>query len=333
VSTPNENALDAPVSAPPLVPQFDVRLTPPDLSPWLAGNTGVPGFTTRESGAPGPHVGLIALTHGNELAGAIALDRLLRGGLRPRRGRLTFGFANLAAFARFDARQPISSRFIDEDMNRIWDDAILDGSRESSELARAREMRPLVDQIDVLLDLHSMLWPSDPLILSGGARKGQQLARAIAVPDLVVADQGHVSGRRLIDYAPFVDPGRAACANLVEAGQHWELATVEVTLACIANLLRHTGLADDHPQLPRRVPTQPVRFAEVTVAVTASTAGFAFNRPYRGGEVVRERDTLIALDGDLEIRTPHDDCLLVMPSLRPSRGHTAVRLARFVAPD
>ncbi len=36
------------------------------------------------------------------------------------------------------------------------------------------------------------------------------------------------------------------------------------------------------------------------------------------------------MDGAAEIRTPHDDCLLVMPSLRPSRGHTAVRLARFV---
>ncbi len=43
----------------------------------------------------------------------------------------------------------------------------------------------------------------------------------------------------------------------------------------------------------------------------------------------RGRNTLIALDGNTEIRTPHDDCLLVMPSLRPSRGHTAVRLARF----
>ena len=42
------------------------------------------------------------------------------------------------------------------------------------------------------------------------------------------------------------------------------------------------------------------------------------------------RHTLIATDGTLEIRTPHDECLLVMPSLRPSRGHTAVRLARFV---
>lgn len=66
------------------------------------------------------------------------------------------------------------------------------------------------------------------------------------------------------------------------------------------------------------------------MTVTAATAGFAFVQPYRGGEVIALRNTLIAMDGAAEIRTPHDDCLLVMPSLRPSRGHTAVRLARFV---
>ena len=69
--------------------------------------------------------------------------------------------------------------------------------------------------------------------------------------------------------------------------------------------------------------------ATVTEVVTARTSQFAFTQPYRGGEVLAQRDTLIAVDGTTEIRTPHDDCMLVMPSLRPSRGHTAVRLARF----
>ena len=65
--------------------------------------------------------------------------------------------------------------------------------------------------------------------------------------------------------------------------------------------------------------------------MTASTSNFAFVQPYRGGEVIARRNTLIALDGETGIRTPYDDCLLIMPSLRPSRGHTAVRLAQFVA--
>ena len=66
------------------------------------------------------------------------------------------------------------------------------------------------------------------------------------------------------------------------------------------------------------------------MAVTACSGGFSFVQDFRGGDVVPRADTLIAMDGAVEIRTPHDDCLLVMPSLRPSRGHTAVRLARFV---
>ena len=323
-TTPPDEAL---LAQPPL-PRFDVQLAPPDLGPWRAGNAGLAGFITRAGQAPGPHVALIALMHGNELAGAIVLDRLLRGGLWPRRGRLTFGFANLAAFDRFDPAQPTASRFLDEDLNRLWDAAVLDGSRRSIELDRARQMRPLLDTVDVLLDLHSMLWPSEPLLLSGATAKGRALAQAIGQPDLVVADPGHVSGRRLIDYGRFADPQAPPAAVLVEAGQHWETATLAMTLAAVAGVLRHLGMDAGHPALPPPPRPKP-RFAVVTEVVTAATAGFTFTQPFRGGDVVRRRGTLIATDGESEIRTPHDDCLLVMPSLRPGRGHTAVRLARM----
>ena len=310
------------------LPRFAVRLGVPDLAPWRAGNTGVPGFTTLEGAQPGPHIALTALMHGNEIAGAIVLDRLLRAGVRPLRGRLTLGFANLAAFVRFDPDQPTASRFVDEDMNRLWDRAVLDGPRRSVELDRAREMRPLLDGVDALLDLHSMLWPSDPLILSGPSAQGRDLACAIGTPPLVVADRGHVSGPRLIDYHPFTEDGSARAACLVEAGQHWEPATADTAQACVEGLLRHLGVVPALADPPQPVP--PPRVAEVTVAVTAATSNFAFLQPYHGGEVIPRRNTLIALDGTTEIRTPHDDCLLVMPSLRPSRGHIAVRLARFV---
>ena len=314
--------------AQPPLPPFEVRITAPDLEPWLAGNTGIAGFTTFDSGAPGPHVALLALTHGNEIAGAIVLDRLMRARTRIPRGRLTYGFVNLAAFARFDPRQPTLSRFVDEDINRLWDTPLLDGARRSIELDRAREIRPFLDTVDVLLDLHSMLWPSDPLILSGGSDKGRRLALGIGAPELVVADHGHASGRRIIDYGRFADPDSTAAAALVEAGRHWQQETVTMAEASVAGLLRRLDLASQvpSPALPRGTS----RFAEVTQVVTAGTASFAFVQPFRGGDVIPRRNTLLALDGTTEVRTPHDDCLLVMPSLRPSRGHTAVRLARFV---
>ena len=305
------------------LPHFPVELAPPDITPWLAGNTGVAGFTSFAGPAPGPHVMLVALTHGNELAGAIVLDQLLRAGPHPRCGRLTLGFANLAAFARFDRDQPTASRFVEEDMNRLWDAASLDGSRRSVELDRARAMRDLVESADVLMDLHSMLWPSEPLILSGSTARGQALAGAVGAPALVVADRGHLSGRRMIDYGNFADPDATATAVLVEAGQHWQPSTVATTQASVTGLLRHLGMIEGGPV------ESTARFAEVTHVVTAATASFAFVRSFHGGEVVPHENTVIAVDGDAEIRTPYNDCLLVMPSLRPSRGHTAVRLARF----
>lgn len=315
------------------LPHFVVELAPPKIDMWLAGNTGVPGFTSHAAAEPGPHVVVIGLTHGNELAGGIVVDQLLRARLRPTRGRLTLGFANLAAFARFDPAHPTASRFLDEDLNRLWDPAMLDGPGESSELARARQMRTLIDSADVLLDLHSMLWPSDPLILCGDTEQGRAMALAIGVPPLVVADSGHASGKRMIDYGRFADPTTPAMANLVEAGEHWRQTTVETTHACVTGLLRHLGMLTASPAPP--APLAPVAgaarpYAQVTTAITANTAGFTFTQPYRGGDVIARRNTLIALDGETEIRTPYDDCLLVMPSLRPSRGHTAVRLARVV---
>jgi hypothetical protein len=134
---------------------------------------------------------------------------------------------------------------------------------------------------------------------------------------------GHAGGKRLIDYGRFIEAGSTAACILVEAGQHWEPATVTQTRRTINRLLVHCGMAPDPPEF---CPI-PV-YAEVEAVITAKTNRFTFTRPFRGGEVVARAGTVIAHDGETEIATPFDDCLLVMPSLRPSRGHTAVRLAR-----
>ena len=77
---------------------------------WETGNTGVPFVTTLDSGLPGPDAMVNALTHGNEICGAIAVDWLLRSGFAPTRGKLTLAFVNVAAFLSFDASKPFRSR-------------------------------------------------------------------------------------------------------------------------------------------------------------------------------------------------------------------------------
>ena len=166
-----------------------------------------------------------AVVHGNELCGAIVLDELMRVRPVPKRGRLTLAFVNVAAYQSFEAGSPTSSRFVDEDFNRLWSAAILDGPRDSVELRRARALKPVVDTVDVLLDIHSMQHPTAPLTMAGPLAKGRRLAEAVGCTELVVTDAGHAAGQRLRDYAAFADPDSARNALLVECGQHWQRAS------------------------------------------------------------------------------------------------------------
>ena len=172
----DRGAHDASGECPVPEPNYPVELSPPDIESYRAGNTGTEYVTTFDSGVAGPHVMVTALTHGNEICGAIALDRLFRAGLRPRRGKLTLALDNVAAYHSFNPRYPVASRFVDEDFNRLWDEATLDGPRQSVELARARSLRPFVDAADFLLDIHSMQYATAPLMLAGTLQRSAALA-------------------------------------------------------------------------------------------------------------------------------------------------------------
>lgn len=316
----------APASAPPIEVAF------PDLAAHAAGNRGVPYAWTFTAARAGPHVLLQALTHGNEICGAIALDWVLREELRPARGTLSIVFANVAAYERFDPGDPFASRCVDEDFNRLWSADVLDGSRDSTELRRARELRPLYDRVDHLLDLHSMSDPCPPLAMAGRQRKGLALAQALGLPQHIVIDGGHSAGRRLRDYAFFDDAADPRSALLIECGQHWEAAAPEVAKQSVLRWLRHFEMAD--PRLLdahlAAVPVPPQKLIEVTTTVTIASDKFAFTLPVRALQMIARAGTVFAVDGANEIRTPHDDCVVIMPTRRPRRGETAVRLGRYV---
>lgn len=311
---------------------YPIEIDPPVITAYRAGNTGVEYFTRLDAAAPGPRVMITALMHGNELCGAVVLDELFRSGFRPRRGSLTLGFCNVDAYHNFSHDYPMLSRFVDEDMNRLWETSTLNSPRDSLEARRSRDIRPLLDDVDFLLDIHSMQHPTQALMLAGPMSKGRALAERVGVPASIVMDQGHAAGRRMRDYAPFSDPTTPHAALLVECGQHWAQSSVDVARQTMVRFLVATGAAEARmiddwlgPPIP---PAQ--RVIEVTAAITVEHASFAFVEPYIGMEVIPETGTLLAMDGETPIYTPHDNCVLIMPSRRLGRGQTAVRLGRFV---
>ena len=305
----------------------------PDVAPYRRGNTGIDYVHTFDAGRSGPHVMLNALTHGNEVCGAYALDQLFGWNVRPQRGKLTLSFANVAAFARFSLAQPADSRWAEEDFNRVWSTGELDGPRTSVELRRARELRPVVASADLLLDLHSMHLRAPPVMIAGPHPKGRELARRLGVPSFVISDLGHASGSRMRDYGGFGDPSSLKNALLVECGHHGERSAADVALGTALAFLRASGIIDPALFAAHPAPAPgPQRFIEVTHPITIKTANFAFDAPYTGMETIADAGTVIAHDGDEPVATPYDRCVLVMPAprryLKP--GLTAVRLGRVI---
>lgn len=308
-----------------------VKLAPPDLTRWAASATGIDYVHERNSGVPGPEVLVSALVHGNEFSGAWALDAFLSSGLRPARGRVTAAFCNVEAFRRFDEEQPDSSRFVDEDFNRLWSQDVLFGERTSSDLERAREIRPLMERATHLLDLHSMHEPCEPLMVTGTLARNVAFAQSLGTGYQVVVDEGHADGVRMRDYGPFGDSGGSRIALLLEAGQHWEPGSVQVARNVLMRFLIGAGAIEPAVVPPSWLSTDGPAPAPITVThrVVASSAKFEFVEDFRGGETIRRAGTLIARDAGAPVWTPYDDCVLIMPSVRQLRpGVTTVRLGR-----
>ena len=309
-----------------------VQLQPPGLSFWAASSTGVAHVQERTSTEAGPEVLVTALVHGNEYSGAWALDAFLLSGLQPRRGRITAVFCNTEAFMRFDNRKPDASRFVDDDFNRVWSADLLDGAQRSTELLRAREIRPFVDRATHLLDLHSMHEPGGALLVTGMLPRNIAFAQSLGTTGQVVIDAGHADGVRMRDYGAFGDENGDRIALLLEAGQHWELASLQAARNTLMRFLVCAGVIDrgDVPPgwlLPDAPPPPPVT---VTHRVVARSMDFAFVQDFCGGETIRHAGTPIAHDAGEPVVTPYDDCVLVMPSVRQLRpGVTTVRLGRL----
>lgn len=313
-----------------------LELSPPDISPYRTGNTGVDYVHRLDSGRPGPVVMVQALTHGNELCGAIALDWLFRqgmgAGLMPLHGQLILSFANVEAFHRFDAGDPDASRCIDEDLNRVWDDATLFGAGDSLELRRARQLQPFVDSADYLFDIHSMQDDCRPLMVCGLLDKGAAFAKELGVPGDLLIDTGHPAGLRMRDRGGFGDAASPRNALLIECGQHWAQSSAEVAIDSLVRLLRLTGMVSEAWAAPRLRLSLPEKQHVVRVdrAVTALSADFRFLIPVRGLDVIKEKGTVFAQDGETLFRTDHDDTVMVMPSRKHGKpGNTMVRLGQF----
>ena len=120
-------------------------------------------------------------------------------------------------------------------------------------------------------------------------------------------------------------PASPRTAVLIECGQHWAKSSVDVAIDTCGRFLHATGVLPGHA-----FPSVEQRVIRVTEPVVAQTMGFRFASPWTGLEVVEKAGSLVATDEGKEWRTPYDDCVMVMPSMRHLKpGTTMVRLGSY----
>ncbi|MDB5753067.1 MAG: succinylglutamate desuccinylase/aspartoacylase [Ramlibacter sp.] len=302
-----------------------LELLPRDLAAYRAGNTGIPYVHRFDSGQPGPHVLVNALTHGNEFCGMVAATHLLDQEIRPRIGTLTVSFANVGAYESFDAQRPFESRQLVDNLNRVWSAELLDGSQDSPELRRARELRPVVAAADHILDLHSTSQDVEPFWVYPAYPRNAQVALAIGRPAVhLVMPNGLGSGVPVIQHGRHgIADSDAGVALVAECGQHFRNATADVAVAVTLAFLAHFGLIAPRTGL---APKPPQRRYELLQTYVVATPQFHFARPVIGFETFACGE-LIATDGGTEIRAPQD-CTILMPTRAPIAGREGMYLAR-----
>ena len=303
----------------------EIEVLPRDLAPYRQGNTGIDYVHRFNSGRPGPHVLINALTHGNEFCGMVAATELLDSGVRPLIGTLTVSFANVAAYQSFDVARPYESRQLVHNLNRIWSSAWLEGAQDSPELSRARQLRPVVAAADHILDIHSTSQAVQPFWVYPAFVRNGAAAAAIGSPSVhLVMPQGLGSGTPLIQHGRHGQADGKGVAMVVECGQHFLRSSSALAVQVTHDFLAHFGLVE---AATRTAPPPAQQRFELMQTWVVKTPAFQFTRPLKGFETFAQGE-LVATDGSDEIRAPCADCTVLMPTRAPIVGREGVYLAR-----
>jgi predicted deacylase len=279
------------------------------------------------SPSAGPRFIVLGAVHGNETCGTHAIERLTgeidAGSVRLAAGRLTLvPVANPLAYAehRRAGERNLNRKLAPTATPHEYEDHV------------ANWLCPLLEQHDVLLDLHSFHSPGVPFVFLGPpdndgalepfAQAGREEALALrlgvgrAVDGWLDTYAAGVARRRelaasfpeaTLDLDPRYGIGtteymRAAggCALTLECGQHDDAAAPEVAYRAIVNALAHLRLIDaaDPPAAPRM---EALRLCQVVDKLDAADA---FARAWKSFD---------ALQAGEQIGTRHDGTELVAP--------------------
>lgn len=275
--------------------------------------------------APGPTLVVVGGMHGNEPAGlhaARVVFERLRGASAALRGEVIALCGNLRALAE-------GRRAIVQDLNRMWSDAELARSRATeAPAAEVAEQVELADALETirarargplyLLDLHTTSAPGVPFVIVGPTAADRDFSRALPLPGIVGLEallEGVLTSwmHRHGFVALAVEGGQSGTD---EAAANLEAVLTIALVACgTLDEPAGDGLADARARLASSCGDLP-QLIEV-VSRHALAPGHRFRMEPGFANIHRTpAGTLLARDGDLELRA-HEDGFVLLPLYQP----------------
>lgn len=262
---------------------------------------GIQGLRLIEGSEPGPSVGIMAMTHGNEPAGLAALDNLWQHRQQLRAGRVFLMLNNLGAGARYfkeasDLGFTAHFRFVDQDMNRMPE--VL--HRNSYELQRVHELLPVLSQLDRVLDLHSTSAASPPMLIEMDAQ--QAMLNVASVPVVIRNILPHLRGRALISLC------EQAQGDVIECGSHEEPGASSIAQQAAWQLLAQLQMLAQ----PVSETLHPRQIYSIYRAVIFPDASYRLRRILHSFEHIPAQTLLAEGDGP-PVYTESDSYIIMAP--------------------
>ena len=191
-----------------------------------------------EAGA-GPRVVLFGGTHGDEISGIHALEKLFfelyTGARSLLRGSLVLVRVNALAIA-------AERRYVTYNMNRLFRDEYgPEVDRDAYEFKRAQELKPLLRECDYFLDLHSAPIAQEPFLVAEHAVTG--FYAQLGLPHIITG-WSKFSGGPIGGDAENYAGSHGAKAATLESGSHYEKASNDVAYRTVTTLLWLLGMLE-----------------------------------------------------------------------------------------
>lgn len=283
---------------------------------------GVERVLGRISGSgAGPTLVCVGGVHGNEMAGVLAirrvLDRLdgLGGWIR----------GDVVAFSGNRGALSQGKRFLVRDLNRSWTKDSLDAvpGRESPASAEDREQHELTQALDravadargpiFLLDLHTTSGPSAPFTATMDTPANREFAQHFPVP--LILGFGRIVDGTFFGYLS----ARGITSLVFEGGQHEDPLSIRTSEAAIWIALASVGILPE-PETPEVLAAKEVltelgrdipRVLEIRHRhAVASGDGFRMRPGFENFQPVSAGE-LLARDRSGDLRSPGDGRLLL----------------------